>query len=155
MRCKSTGTVRVLILAILLVAWAPPTATKTADCHVAGRLPDPQCTPGAVQTTDLTAICGTSTRTRRHVAKETRKKVISAYGLSPHHEPAAYELDHLIPLELGGNNDSANLWPEAAPGFHDKDKVEDYLHKAVCAGRMSLDDAQRSIATDWTKVTPR
>jgi 5-methylcytosine-specific restriction endonuclease McrA len=26
----------------------------------------------------------------------------------------AFEVDHLIPLELGGDNVIANLWPEAA-----------------------------------------
>ena len=49
----------------------------------------------------------------------------------------------------------ANLWPEAAeprPGFHQKDKVENYLHRQVCAGAMSLTDAQRQIATDWIAV---
>ena len=61
----------------------------------------------------------------------------------------------MIPLELGGDNVIANLWPEAAeprPGFHQKDKVENYLHRQVCAGAMSLTDAQRGIATDWIAV---
>ena len=61
----------------------------------------------------------------------------------------------MIPLELGGDNVIANLWPEAAeprPGFHQKDKVENYLHRQVCAGAMSLTDAQRQIATDWIAV---
>jgi len=140
---------------VLLLAWTPLPATKTAECHIAGLLPDAQCTPGAVQTTDLGIVCGTSTRTRRHVTKETRKRVFAAYGLPLPRDPVAYELDHLISLELGGSNDAANLWPEAAPGFHDKDKIEDYLHRAVCAGRMSIDDAQRAIATDWTRVALR
>jgi hypothetical protein len=30
----------------------------------------------------------------------------------------AYEVDHLIPLELGGDNVIANLWPEAAERHH-------------------------------------
>ena len=49
----------------------------------------------------------------------------------------------------------ANLWSEPSeprPGFHEKDKVEDYLHREVCAGRMDLADAQRAIAMDWVKV---
>jgi hypothetical protein len=80
--------------------------------------------------------------------------VFLAYGLAPRQTPGAYEIDHLIPLALGGSNDVANLWPEAAPGFHDKDRVEDALHARVCAGRMSLEDAQRGFATDWTKAAP-
>jgi hypothetical protein len=44
-----------------------------------------------------------------------------------------YELDHLIPLELGGcPNCEANLWPEPRnvfPGASEKDEVERYLHE--------------------------
>ena len=59
------------------------------------------------------------------------------------------------PLELGGDNVIANLWPEPAdprPGFHEKDFVENYLHRQVCSGAMSLADAQREIASDWLAV---
>jgi hypothetical protein len=58
-------------------------------------------------------------------------------------------------LELGGSNDLKNLWPEPAeprPGFHEKDRVENYLHRQVCSGRMSLADAQKQIQTDWLAV---
>jgi hypothetical protein len=61
-------------------------------------------------------------------------------------------------LELGGSNDLANLWPEAAsptPGFHQKDQVENYLHDQVCSGAMTLKDAQNEIATNWLVVYNR
>jgi hypothetical protein len=60
-----------------------------------------------------------------------------------------------VALEIGGSNDIANLWPEAAeprPGFHEKDLVENYLHDQMCAGTMSLLEAQRAIATNWLDV---
>jgi len=61
-----------------------------------------------------------------------------------------YEEDHLIPLSLGGHpNDPRNLWPEAPPSPNGKDKVEDELHKKVCSGQMTLQEAQRIISTDW------
>lgn len=66
--------------------------------------------------------------------------------------PGSYEVDHLISLELGGSNSPRNLWPEAAqprPGYHEKDRVEDELHAAVCAGRVSLRAAQDGIAANW------
>ena len=68
------------------------------------------------------------------------------------------EVDHLVPLELGGNNDIANLWPEAAypaPGFHEKDKVENYLHDQVCSGAIPMKEAQIEIATNWLAVYHR
>ena len=61
-------------------------------------------------------------------------------------------MDHLIPLELGGSNAILNLWPETPPGFHEKDKVENRLHKEVCAGRMTIEAAQILIAKDWTQA---
>jgi hypothetical protein len=61
--------------------------------------------------------------------------------------------DHLISLELGGSNDIQNLWPESYRtepwNAHVKDRLEDRLNDLVCAGRLGLADAQRSIATDW------
>jgi len=144
----------VAFLAIASLAWTPPKPTKDSGCHVDGLLPDRACTPGAVETTDLHVICDSPTRGRRNVSRELRRAVFVAYGLPPREPPGGYEVDHLIPLELGGSNDLANLWPEAAPGFHDKDRLENELHRSVCKGTMSLDEAQRAIATDWTKATP-
>jgi hypothetical protein len=139
-----------MALAGLLVAWTPPAPTKATGCHVNGLLPDVSCTPGAVATTDMQIVCGTSTRGRRNVTEAERRAVFVAYGLSPRQPEGAFEVDHLVSLELGGSNALANLWPEAAPGFHDKDRVEDDLHRRVCSGAMSLDEAQRAIAADWT-----
>lgn len=72
---------------------------------------------------------------------------------------ANYEEDHFISLELGGNpTQPANLWPEpyqsslAGIGAHTKDQVENYLHKQVCAGAMTLAEAQQEITTDWYSV---
>lgn len=65
------------------------------------------------------------------------------------------ELDHEIPLELGGANDARNLWVENYRGLlgaHAKDRLENYLHDAVCSGRMPLQTAQKAIATDWVKA---
>lgn len=72
---------------------------------------------------------------------------------------SACEFDHLIALELGGKSkDPRNLWPEAQPGSGspDTDKVENYLKREVCAGGMSLVDAQRAIVNDlvatWKQI---
>ena len=65
------------------------------------------------------------------------------------------ELDHLVSLELGGTNASANLFPEAAspqPGSHEKDRLENALHDEVCSGRIRLRSAQLLIAGDWVKA---
>jgi hypothetical protein len=113
------------------------------------------CTRGAVMTVDLDVICHQSTQGRRRVSAAVHRRAFSNYGL-PFPQPRGFfEVDHLIPLELGGDNTIENLWPEAAeprPGFHEKDRVENYLHHRVCSGAMSLAEAQRLIATDWLSV---
>jgi hypothetical protein len=62
------------------------------------------------------------------------------------------EIDHVLPLELGGSNDLSNLWAqpyEPRPGAHEKDKVENWLRERVCFGKITLAEAQKVIMTDW------
>jgi hypothetical protein len=136
--------------------FTPPPPTKTTGCKMQGALPDPACTPGAVMNITVAVVCNTSTSGRRKVTSATKDKAYAAYGVSRSQPSGAYEVDHFIPLELGGSNDIANLWPQPAspkPGFHQKDCVEDYLHAQVCTSHtMTLAEAQQSIATDWLTV---
>jgi hypothetical protein len=71
--------------------------------------------------------------------------------------PNAYELDHVIPLDLAGApRDPANLQlqPWAGPdGARAKDRIETALHRAVCAGHISLSDAQQCMMQDWHTCT--
>jgi hypothetical protein len=130
--------------------------TKTSGCVAANSLPDPACTPGAIfpaATVDEICTPGYTTKVR-DVPIELKDQVYAEYGIASH-EPGQYEVDHLIPLEAGGSNDIANLWPEPAdprPGFHEKDQVENYIHDQVCSGRVPLQQAQLEIATDWVAV---
>lgn len=128
-----------------------PPATSS-HCAVRGALPDPICTPGDIDTTDLALICGQSTKERRSVSASVHRQVFAEYGIA-YPAPAGYfECDHLVSLELGGSNAIANLWPEAAEprlGYHEKDRLENALHRHVCAGEMTLSAAQHAIATDW------
>jgi hypothetical protein len=88
----------------------------------------------------------------RHVTAVQYHEVYAAYGIRYPEPTGTYELDHLIPLEIGGNNANANLWPEPAsptPGYHQKDELENALHRLVCAGQLALGAAQHSIAVNW------
>jgi hypothetical protein len=127
--------------------------SKTFNCQVQNDLPDPACTPGAALPGVTTAqICTPGYASSvRDVPQGEKNQVYIEYGIRTHRE-GEYEVDHLVSLELGGSNDIANLWPEAAeprPGFHEKDRFENYLHDQVCSGRMELQEAQRRIAQNW------
>lgn len=130
--------------------------TKTAGCVPQNGLPDTACTPGAIFTDATKAkICVPGyARSVRDVPQSLKDKVYSEYGIT-HHATGQFEVDHLVSLQLGGSNDIANLWPEAAspkPGFHEKDGVENYLHAQICSGAISLRQAQIEIATNWLAV---
>jgi hypothetical protein len=133
--------------------------TKTVGCVAHGGLPDSACTPGAIfPNATVQQICTYGyTRTVRNVPFSEKDQVYAEYGIYQHYA-GQYEVDHLVPLELGGSNDIANLWPEASsptPGFHQKDNVENYMHDQVCSGAMSLKQAQTEIATNWLAVYNR
>lgn len=147
--------------------WTPSVRSKTDGCVSVGGLPDPQCTPGALNpavtpATLAVTICRSGyTATVRPPTSYTtplERAQLAAYG-EPSASPAAFELDHLIALELGGApRDVANLWPEPYTGTvnaRQKDIVENYLHDEVCRGTLPLDEAQRQIATDWLEVYHR
>jgi Domain of unknown function DUF11/Divergent InlB B-repeat domain len=127
-------------------------ATQHADCTV-GRLPDRDCTPGAVfgivAPIDL-CTAGYAAGVAP-VSDATRRQVFAAYGI-PKRREASYVLDHLVPVALGGSNDRANLWPEATakpPAAHEKNRLEAYLLGRVCKGAIQLDRAQVAIAQNW------
>ena len=130
--------------------------TKTSGCQAHNGLPDSACTPGAIfpdATTDKICVSGYASSVR-NVPTSEKDQAYAEYGITSHYT-GQYEVDHLVSLELGGSNDISNLWPEAAnptPGFHQKDRVENYLHDQVCSGKIALHDAQVEIATNWLQV---
>ena len=78
--------------------------------------------------------------------------------MAPSYYGHRIEIDHIVPLELGGSNDIANLFPE--PGskkanYHVKDELENKLHGLVCSGAMRLRDAQHGIAANWESIYKR
>jgi hypothetical protein len=113
-------------------------------------MPDRALTPGAIQSSDTAAICTPGwAQAHRDVSDATKDYIAREYGLSSRY---GYEIDHLIPLELGGSNSVPNLWPEpydSAYGATQKDGVEDYLHEQVCYHDLPLAMAQHEIAANW------
>jgi len=130
--------------------------TKEADCLGENNSPDHACTPGAVFPATVATICVSGySASVRNVPDKVHKAVFAEYGI-PYPQPrGSYEVDHLIPLAIGGSNDIANLFPQPAapaPGFREKDLVEVYLQEQVCAGKVALNAAQVQIADDWFTI---
>lgn len=135
------------------------TACRARD---GGRLPDRHCTPGSAdpavtQHNIGSTICRAGwTQTVRPPESQTEHAkydiTYPAYGLS---DGTTSELDHDVPLELGGSNDITNLWPELGSLPNPKDAVERALNRAVCDGRVSLSAARRAIAANWETAEKR
>lgn len=127
---------------------------------LAADLPNPDLTPGVVREGMTTEqVCATKWgQDARAVTLTMKRHVAAAYGFAPDQCPSGkVEYDHLISRELAGADDERNLWPQcyevdahnAEWGAHKKDRLENRLHREVCAGRLDLGEAQRAISTDW------
>ena len=118
-------------------------------------LADPVRTPGVINPDVTQATIGSTicvrgwTRTIRpptEYTNELKRKQMRAYGLGG--SMSDYQEDHLISLELGGHpTDPRNLWPEPYPRATVVDGIENDLNAQVCAGTLSLADAQRREST--------
>lgn len=82
-----------------------------------------------------------------------KQKLMREAGLSYDVAASEYELDHIIPLALGGhprNLNNLDLQPwEGQHGAKRKDRLEVKLQCLVCSGQVKLVTAQEDIAGDW------
>lgn len=127
-----------------------------------GQLPNHKLTPGVIRVSGAAGakeICAPTFRTGpwRKTNGSTKKHICAEYGVKRCPVLGEMEIDHLIPLELGGADDPANLWVQFAeyadgsPGFHVKDKLENELHRRVCKEGMSLPAAQQCLRDNWIR----
>ena len=120
--------------------------------------------PGALnqavtQDTISTTICvpgwSATIRPSKYYTEALKYKLVRA----THGKVGDYELDHAIPLELGGAaSDPRNLWlePHAGKwGSLKKDRLENKLKALVCKGTITLDEARKEIWPHWVAAYKR
>jgi hypothetical protein len=84
--------------------------------------------------------------------KRIKAEMLAAIG-EPIERRNQYELDHLIPLALGGAViDRRNLALQPIDAAREKDAIEVCLSSLVCQGKIDLEDAQGAIWEDWRKA---
>ena len=143
-----------------MIRWLIPFILMVGVATAQTAVPDPTITPGAVRTTDVDEICSTGTKQLRHWDRQRDDSIMVEYGLpaGPHPD---FEIDHLIPLGIGGADNVANLWPEPRRSIEPvwnaetKDRLEWKLRDLVCSGQLDVVEAQKEIAEDWTAAYGR
>jgi hypothetical protein len=139
-----------LVLALVIVAVA-----VVGFLHLHGSVSrrivaDPTRTPGVLnpdvtQANIRSTICKRGwTATIRPPVSYTdalKRKQMRQYGETG--PMSAYQEDHLISLEMGGNpTDPRNLWPEPYPRASQMDQIENQLNSEICDGQLTLAQAQ-------------
>ncbi len=143
--------VGLLAVAVAIVATALPrcSGSRSTTAHVvraSWAITPGVLNPDVTQATIRATICTPGwTRTVRPPVSFTnalKEKGLRQYGL--HGPLSAFQEDHLISLELGGNpTDPRNLWPEPYPRAAAVDKIENQLNDLICSGQISLAEGQR------------
>jgi hypothetical protein len=122
-----------------------------------------QAVPNAVLNPDVTPATLTQTVCRPGYTKTVRpatsftngikKRLLREQGLDFEADKGSFELDHIIPLALGGhprNLHNLTLQPWEGPdSAKRKDRLEVKLQCLVCGGDVALDAAQDAIWSDW------
>lgn len=155
MGVEGSGGIPLKVAIIIMLAVAASVSSYASPCHYRhdgpALLPDPHCTPGAIIKSENPCAASFRTGEVRNVPESVKRKVYAEYGTAEKRGTCC-EIDHLISLEIQGSNDIENLWPEPylpLPGAHQKDVLENALHKEACSGTITLQQAQREISTDW------
>jgi hypothetical protein len=145
MRALDAG---LLVATVALLAYALVGCGRRASPSVVA---SPFRTPGVLnpavtQATIAATICrrGWTRTVRPPTAYTSALKLEQMRAYDEHGPPSSYQEDHLISLELGGDpRDPRTLWPEPYPRAAAVDRVENELNDRVCAGTLSLAEAQR------------
>jgi hypothetical protein len=112
---------------------------------------DPAVTDANVQQT----ICKRGYTAKVRNVSEATKAAVYARDHRVKERGHCCEIDHAIPLELGGSNALENLWAQPytpRPAAHEKDKVENFLRASVCRGAMPLALARDAVHNHWPSV---
>jgi hypothetical protein len=108
---------------------------------------DPRVTQATVSSTIAVRGYTSKVRPPASVTSAIKRRL-----MREHHYDAplsAYELDHFIPLEVGGSSNLANLWLEPIAEAKRKDQDENYAHEMVVSGAWTLARGQQYIRDHW------
>jgi hypothetical protein len=114
---------------------------------------DPALNPAVTQTTIASTICvkgwTATVRPPWYMTSLIKLRMLKARG-ETWADRKKYELDHIIPLCLGGAPaDASNLQLEPWSEARRKDRVEVQAMRCVCADKVTLEEARHDLAANW------
>ena len=117
-----------------------------------------EVTQASISTTICTPGWTATVRPGTSYTQGVKSKFLKEAGLDPD-RAVDYELDHFVPLALGGHPRSLdNLWLQRWDGewnAHLKDRLERRLQVMVCEGRLTLRAAQTAVERSWKRAYRR
>ena len=126
-------------------------ATLPAHAQTIPVRPDPALTPGAIASRSVAEVCAPG-YSRAHRVWHDKAGTLRKYGLPPSAMSAVEDDDRLPVCAGGANADPRNHWPELWADAHAKDRIEARICRMVCAGRITLDEAQKFfLGTGWER----
>ncbi len=145
MGCIKAAALRIAVAAIVLLLAGPAVAVGRATAL--GAI-DPRVSQDNVQKTICRRGYTASVRPPAKAAHTIKLRLFRQQHLDG--VLSNYTLDHLIALEIGGHPTAlANLWLQPVRESLTKDVDEHRLHRAVCAGRITLAAAQVQMLGKW------
>lgn len=125
-------------LALAFVAACSTPATTQTEA-TAPLVINPAVTQATIGSTICTPGWSSSVRPPTSYTEPIKAADIAALPAAASHNPADYELDHWLPLEVGGAPaNPANLVLQPIGDARTKDQMENAVHANVCAGLMTL-----------------
>lgn len=157
----------------LICAWGVSCIALSA-CHYANTTvtsstaePHIPFTQAMVRTTSVQDICTHGTGYLRHWSRERDNSILIKYGFRPGKHPHV-QIDHLVPLGIGGSDNDVNLWaqprnyqPDAEGtsvgfwGAETKDRLEFRMRDLICYQGYQPATLQREIADNWIAAYKR
>lgn len=139
------------------VAQARTRAAMASVCRVnwSHGLPGPdnskRCTPGTFDRISKANVCdGDSPHPTLHAAD--RREIVGEYGV-PDWSGLNGELDHRVPVFLGGRTEPENIWPEPGKSSNnEKDALERRAYRRICFHDplgMRVRTGRRLFLADW------
>lgn len=146
----------------LLATLPAACATDRATSDLASRVPlealNPDVRPETIDQTICVPGYAASVRPSTSYTTGVKLKLLREAGV-PNNDASNYELDHIIPLAIGGHPRGVrNLNPmlrDGDDGARKKARLDKQLQRLVCSRHVGLREAQATVYADWKAAYKR